>query len=509
MPFRLALAAGLTALASLTALAPLSASAAPTRNHYVDCSARHAGDGTSARPWNSLAAVSQHTAFEPGDAILVRRGTTCTGRVHALGSGSPARPIVLGAYGSGTRPTLAGGGTAQFTGVVGLADQHDWVIQDLHITNRTKSAWASTYRSGVLITNTGIGRLANITVQRMAIDDVTSNVAESGGAGSRQWGGISLLTLTQRTANSGFDRVAIMNNTLDHVGRSGIVTWNEGGESAHDRHLRVAGNRVTWTRGDGIVLVGTSDSRIDHNVAAHSSNLEACPNCRPITPATSNAAIWSGHSNRVRIDHNEAYGTHWWGGDGEGFDIDNTAKNVTVEYNYSHDNEGGGVFLCGSINAVVRFNILQNNRKSAFAFIGNVPASGTRIYNNTIYTSKKADAGNIRYFNGPGGSDLKFYNNLVFNHARGYYMWPTKAKSASNTLIGVHKAGAPLAKGGSRRDPDLKAPGTGKVGRNTLKGYKPKHPSAFRRGVAISKSVRTDFFGKPINPKHPPRGAAG
>lgn len=44
---------------------------------------------------------------------------------------------------------------------------------------------------------------------------------------------------------------------------------------------------------------------------------------------------------------------------------------------------------------------------------------------------------------------------------------------------------------------------------STLEGYKPTHPSTFPKGVAISKSVKTDFFGKKISYKHPPRGAAG
>jgi hypothetical protein len=257
------------------------------------------------------------------------------------------------------------------------------------------------------------------------------------------------------------------------------------------------------------VTVGLAESRIDHNVSAHGSNMEGCPNCSKKSAKLANAGIWPGGSRDVRIDHNEVYGENRGGGDGEGFDIDSSTTNIVLEYNYSHDNGGGGVLLCGSDSATVRFNIFENNGLSAIAFIGTYPAKNTSIYNNTIYNSRTSGARVVRFFNGPHGSGISFKNNLVYNYSWSGYLWPTKPKTSANTLIGVRGTGSPKDAKTSTKDPGLKRPGTGKNGFRSLGGYKPKHPSTFKKGVAIPKSVTRDFFGKRINPAHPPRGAAG
>ena len=511
---RTAITAGAVLTAGLLAATPIAAfaDATPTpAKHYVDCSAKTSGDGsTQTTAWNTLSAVNKHGAFQPGDQILLKRGTTCKGRLQPSGSGSKGHPIVLGSYGSSKSalPTVAGNGTAIGTGAIQLVNAHDWTIQDLHVTNKGKAKETTAYRAGVLLINENAGHLARMVVQRLRVDQVVSNLAFKQGD-AREFGGIAVITYGRK--GGGFDDLRIMNNRIDRVGRTGIVVSNHQYPKGADRGVRIGGNTISWTRGDSIIVRGSTNARIDHNVSAHGANLWPCKQCGKITPYTANAGIWTAASKTVRIDHNEVYGEKMRGGDGEGFDIDSSAVNVVLEYNYAHDNEGGGVLFCGSNNAVARFNIFENNGKSAFAFIGSIPTKKkTSIYNNTVYNSSKSKARIVRYFNGARSAPISFKNNLLYNFSYANYLWPTKRVStAANTLVGQHTSGRPTDARTSWSNPGLRNPGSGKNGVASLRGYKPKHPSTFKRGVAIPKSVTVDFFGKKINPARPPRGAAG
>jgi parallel beta-helix repeat protein len=509
-PVRTALGAAVSAGLVLGALAgaPLSANAAPASasTHYVDCSAKKNGKGTVSSPWNSVGAVNRHGAYIPGDRILLKRKTTCKGQLSPSGSGIVGKPIVLGAYGTGARPTVAGGGTANNTGAVQIVNQQNWTVQDLHVTNRTKSANTKTYRSGVLLLNSGVGRLVGITVQRVAVDSVSSN---PGNGNTRMYGGISALTFG--TAKSGFDNLKIMDNTVKNVSRTGIIASNTQYPRSYDRNTRIAGNALSSIRGDGIVLIGAQHGRIDHNSVSGAADLGACAHCgRYGGPSTASAGIWPSAARYIRVDHNEVARSHRLGGDGEAFDIDRSARNVTLEYNYAHDNQGGGVLLTGARDSVIRFNILENNGQGALTFYGKAPSTNTSFYNNTVYLSRSAKAKVVRTFGAIKGSKVSFKNNIVYSYGAGGYQWPTKKVStAANTLIGTQGAGRPRDAKTSFAAPGLKSPGKGGNGFSTLKGYKPAHPKSFKRGVAISKTVKTDFFGKKINYKKPPRGAAG
>src|SRR5215204_498440 len=90
---------GVIVMASFTT-APASAAPRPTRTplgptptpsvaatYYVDCSAAANGNGTQASPWNNLATVNART-FAPGDNLVFKRGTTCTGFFYFSSAGT-------------------------------------------------------------------------------------------------------------------------------------------------------------------------------------------------------------------------------------------------------------------------------------------------------------------------------------------------------------------------------------------------------------------------------------
>jgi parallel beta-helix repeat protein len=500
-----ALVSGLVTGSVLTA--PIIASAATTGSkHYVDCSSKSNGNGSLSKPWNSLSAVRKHGAFEAGDQILLKRKTTCRGQLAPMGSGTAAARIVVGAYGKGAKPTVAGGGTTNNSGAVQIVNQSYWTIQDLHVTNATKSKNPKSYRSGVLLFNNNGGRLKGLTVQRLTVDSVRSN---PGNGNTRMYGGISAQTFG--TVKSGFDGLRIVNNTVKNVSRTGIISANTQYPKSYDKDVRISGNHVGSIRGDGVVIIGAQHSRVDHNVVVGAADLGTCAHCgRMGGPSTASAGIWPSATRWIRIDHNEVSKSHNKGGDGEGFDIDRSARNTTVEYNYAHDNQGGGVLLTGATDSVIRFNIFENNGQGALTFYGKAPSKNTSFHNNTVFISKRSNAKVVRTFGAIKGGKVSFKNNVVYSYGPGVYQWPSKRiATAANTLVGRHGSGRPHDSRTSFRDPGLKKAGTGGNGFSSLKGYKPKHPKSFTRGVAISKSITTDFFGKRINAKKPPRGAAG
>lgn len=493
------------ALAVGSSLVPASAQAA-SGTFYVDCASPRQGSGSSGQPWNSTAAVNDHGAFAPGDRILFKRGTTCTGQLVPAGNGAAGKPVFVGAYGSGAKPTIAGGGTGTWEGGVQLTDQQWWTVQDLHVTNTNGDATTPFYRSGVMLLNRSGGQLRGIVVQRLTIDHVVSSMSDDFN-GSRSFGGISAITMPGLAG--GFTDLLIKDNSISRVGRTGIITTNISWDTGGDVRPRITGNRVDHTRGDGIVMLGATAGRIDHNVSSNANDEWPCPDCGGVNPRTANAGVWTGSSKGVRIDHNEAYGAKQPGGDGEGFDIDISARDTVVEYNYAHDNDGGGILICGSTNATVRFNIFEDNRLGTFTFIGSIPANQTRIYNNTVSISKKAGGQVARTFGGTGGSAIRFFNNLVYNKANASYAWPTSVKAGSNTFVGVHGSSEPKGSGTKRSDPGLRAPGSGGTGMTTLRGYQPASPKKDPAGAAISSTVRADFFADRIDAKRPPRGAVG
>lgn len=501
-------------VAGAIAAAPASA-APPTAAYYVDCGRSVSGDGSMAKPWNRLQTVNAHAAFQAGDHILFKRGSACAGSLHPAGSGSAHAPITIGAYGPGQAlPTINGNGTRSGTGTVQLRNQSHWTIEDLHVTNHGTAAETNAYRSGVLLLDDDGGRLAGVTVRRLQVDAVVSNLTFKWPNDPREFGGISVVSRINHRSDSGFDGLRILRNRVTKVGRTGIVVSNHGFPKTTDHDVRIGYNTVTRARGDSIILRGSMNGRIDHNVSANGADFWPCKQCGQISPETANAAIWPAGSTNTVIEYNEAYGTHGLGGDGEGIDIDVSTNNTIVQYNYVHNNEGGGVLFCGSNNATVRFNVFQNNHAGQITFIASIPAKSSKIYNNTIYSRVGNYAKVVRTFGDPPSKTnrvrgVAFFNNLIYNmDDSGYYVWPTKPTTRTNTYIGVHGIGEPTESGKGWTDPGLRNPGSGALGFGSLSGYHPTTPRDDPKGSAIPVSATKDIFGNTIDPKRPPRGAA-
>lgn len=82
---------------------------AAVRTYYVDAvGGSDDADGTSpATAWRSLARASR-ADLGPGDRLLLRRGNRWRGTLRISARGTEERPVIVGGYGVGSRPTIGG-----------------------------------------------------------------------------------------------------------------------------------------------------------------------------------------------------------------------------------------------------------------------------------------------------------------------------------------------------------------------------------------------------------------
>lgn len=104
--------------------------------------------------------------------------------------------------------------------------------------------------------------------------------------------------------------------------------------------------------------------------------------------------------------------------DGEGFDIDIGCRNVTFRYNYSHDNDGGGILLCNTGGQVALCDEEGNVRKDENGKIvtmkGKADRNGAYIRNNVFARNGKTEGNYPALMHVAGPCDnVYFENNTV------------------------------------------------------------------------------------------------
>jgi hypothetical protein len=78
-----------------------------TADYYIDAtSGDDSNEGTLInRPWKTLAKIN-NSSFQPGDNIYLKRGETWREKLIISSSGSQAKPIIYGSYGTGANPRI-------------------------------------------------------------------------------------------------------------------------------------------------------------------------------------------------------------------------------------------------------------------------------------------------------------------------------------------------------------------------------------------------------------------
>ncbi|UKS26885.1 DNRLRE domain-containing protein [Paenibacillus sp. HWE-109] len=466
--------------------------------YYVDSvSGSDSNNGlSSSAPWKTLAKVNA-TTYQPGDTILFKSGSVWSGQLHPLGSGTVGSPIVIDKYGTGSKPIINGDGLTGAT--LYFFNQQYWEINNLEVTNIAGSAGE---RYGVKVEAQDVGTYHHFYIKNMYIHDITGTNTDA----LKVTGGM-LVMVSGTAVRTKWDDVLIEGNTVERADRTGISTgssWgnNDGlGNFEPFTQLVIRGNQLNDIGGDGIVMRASIDGLIEYNVVntAHARDTHY------------DAAIWPINSTRPVMQFNEAYNTKT-SQDGQGFDCDYNLTGCTVQYNYSHDNEGGFLLIMGigsirNDNMIVRYNISQNDHTRIFQFDSSYTPLNNQIYNNTFYIGSGLST-NIT--TGIGGSNpLNFKNNIVYNAGSGGYIVKANDIYDYNLFYGNHPASEPADAHKITSDPLLVAPGTGGIGLSSLDGYKLGFGSpALGSGTVISSNGGRDYWGNVVSASAAPnRGA--
>jgi len=495
--------------------------------YYVDASAGADGNpGTSqAAPWKTLAKVNTIT-FGAGDKILLRAGQQWVEQLKPKGSGVSGNPITIGAYGDGPRPIVDGrnvaGGGAGGAAVL-LHNVSHWTVTGLEVVNDTGTNNVGTTsarganRSGIMAYNSSGTGKHGIVIRDNYVHDV-NGCFECSGANAQTNGGIAVVADTMNGLSNGassYDGVQILDNVVERVGRTGIV-FNDNStgflfylvaQDALSKNVTIAGNRLKDIDGDGIILAGSVNNLIERNRIDTAGLVTVSGSTQPGT-----VGMFIAKTINSTMQFNEVSGVRFNVVDGQAYDVDLLTSNSVVQYNYSHDNEGGMILLMGGLfsgtNATVRYNLSVND-----AFVANGVftlssglMSGAKIYNNTAYIAPGLSS-RPTYQSGWDGDNhnpWSFRNNVIVNHGTGTWEQPkgNGTTISHNLIFGNHTAGEPADAYKITADPQMIAPlAVAPEGLGAVAGYGLALTSpAVGTGAVISGSGDRDYFGNPVSP---------
>ena len=393
--------------AETAAAAPAGAEKSPM--YYVSPSGDDGATGLSpTAAWRTIARVNSQ-ALRPGDQVLLKAGATFAGTIYLepAESGTPAAPIAIGSYGRTGRATIDGGtGSALFA----------YNAAGIRIANLAfeGSGSSTNHSAGISFYNDLAG---NVSLRFLRITNVEVSGFEDG------------VLIGGYNGKSGYEDIEITDSSLHGNRDSGLNIYGPPFHAAAPIYVNSAvsvsrvtafdnlgdPDNLTKNSGNGIVFGSVKDGTIDHSSMYGNGSLCRAPE------GPSGVLVYD--STDVTVEHNEAYSNHRDGpADGNGIDLDQNVSNSTVQYNYSHDNDGPGLLLytgqnnSAHVGNTVRYNISENDsRRGAHGGIqlgGRI--YGDAIYQNTVYTSPSG-AGTpkpLRVLS--AGSGITVRNNILF-----------------------------------------------------------------------------------------------
>lgn len=515
-----ALAAVLAVVALMGAAAvPAAAEAGEGPAYYVDAvNGNDANDGASpGSAWKTLEKVSA-TTFAPGDRILLKRGCAFNGVLWPKGSGTEGNPIVIDAYGEGSRPIIDGQGVCYdkdsdpsnyVDAAVYFCDQEYITVRNLEVTN---DAEALADRMGIHFdakakTDGKAGRYVNyrgLTVENCYVHDIASD--HTNGEHAR----MAAIITWSRNWYASFSDVLIQNNEIANADSCGIYMSGHSPAGAGTGN-RILNNYLHDIGGNGIITIECVAPLVEYNVVSNSHYLST-QHC---------VAFWPFGCEDATFRFNEAYGTKT-AIDGQGLDCDYQCTGTLFEYNYAHDNDGGFILICcepttwdGKFayndNIVVRYNIGQNNGGGNGAQIqltGQI--KNTTVYNNTLYVPWGYNSDIVSTYSKDNvcyPDNTRFYNNLIYSYSGGAYTFleATNTVWENNAFFGKHHSTEPDDPYKLTDDPRVVNPGGADVGLDSCGAYALYNDSPLigaGKSVDVSSSGFTncgeDFFGNPV-----------
>ncbi len=358
--------------------------------YYVDPQADLGNDGLSASsPLSTLDEVNE-LKLNPGDAILFKNDGEWHGTLQISYSGTEGKPITVGNYGDGVnRPAIHGDGVVD-TAVFG-SDVSYITVENLEVTNESDQ----TKRLRGIYFNAVVENVSGLVVQNCYVHNVDSapDVFEEERKYSdpHYCGGIMMMagTADSPAMDVKFDDILIRNNKVDSCSLCGI-TVGSADIITLSTNIKVVGNYVSNCFGDAILLFGVDGGLVEGNIADSNGTRN--------NVSEAYAGIWCFGSQNIVFQYNESFG-FGISQDGQGFDIDAYCDNITIQYNYSHDNYGGFLLIMDlGIDGrhTVRYNVSRNDGTSFITTSLCLSNGGVRhqqidLYNNTYYTTKPID----------------------------------------------------------------------------------------------------------------------
>jgi hypothetical protein len=518
------------------ALGGLAAPAYAT-DYYVSPSGNDAAVGTSvSTPWQTIARVNQAT-LASGDRVFFQAGATFNGNLllDAGDGGTPTAPVTFASYGTGHASITASSGTALFI-------YNRAAVQVSSLDFRGADAPGS---NGIAV----YSDLAGATpLPFVRIDDVEVSGFGQDGIQIGAWGGAA-----------GFADIRITRSLIHDNDRTGILTYADRPNvhrNVYIGYTKAYSNpglaSATTNTGSGIVLGSVDGGTVERSVA-HDNGARSTTSEGPV-------GIWAYDSAHIVIQHNESYRNHTGGpADGGGFDLDQNVSDSTVQFNYSHDNDGAGYLLAQAYATdthhgnIVRFNISQDDgRKNGYggieiwgrtidaaidhntvvtsaatsgtpaairihnAGVAGVRAQGVRVVNNIFYTSGPALLARVTS-DQLVAAPVLFAGNSYYGASAFTIAW---GASTLSSLVAFRNVGQEQVSGiavGLSGDPGLRAAGTGgtlddATRLESLEVYRPGDASNVRdRGLALSTfglaAAPVDYFGTSLAGVVPDVGA--
>lgn len=403
-------------IAALLAGIPLAACghATPAAQHpatyYLSPSGDDSASGTSpAAPWRTLGRASS-AVLRPGTRLLLQGGRRFTGQL-TLGprdGGDPAKPVVIGAYGSGTPTIVARRGAGVMV--------YDTGGIDIHSLDLAGEASGPRSTAGITVYSDlrGSRRLSHIQIRNI-------------GAHNFEYG----ISLGSR-GRAGFRDVSIIDATLHGNAGAGLETYGPpfdaaspsyANENIHIARIRSYDNRgdpeiTAYSSGSGIVLGSVKDASVAWSTAYDNGGAGRS------VPGPE--GIWAYDSTGVVIEHNLSYGTKTWNRiDGNGFGLDQNVSDSYLQYNFSYGNAGAGYLLYSRLkngaqkDNVVRFNISLRDGQSHTSRFGGITLYGrvrnTSVYQNTVIAGSPPDS--LTLVLGKNIRHATVRNNIFLNHS--------------------------------------------------------------------------------------------
>ena len=456
-------------------------------------------------PWKTLDRVNG-VIFNPGDHILFKANSQFDGHLWPKGKGNPDAPIIIDMYGEGTKPVINAGGF--YNEALMLFNTECWEINNLELVNKGKGN--PPFRTGICVRIDNFGIARHIYLKNLVIRDVNGTSYKTargpdvinelyqvvGKLGfdseSFRWGaGIRINNLGD-SIRSCFEDLLIEGCHLMRTDRDGIDLYSA--YTSFERNwfpnkkVVIRNNLIEDFGGDGIVVRGCDSALIEHNVLRYGRM--RCPDYA--------AGIWPHFCSNTVIQFNEV--SHMHGVlDGMAYDSDGHCRNTIIQYNYSHDNDGGFILVCGgssNIGTIIRYNISQNDKHRILYFTG--PAIDLQFLNNTIYLEEELDV--YALWGGGEKSNCIFANNILYFKGKGRYqkgMAGIAAKNIFNNYFYGNHIDLPKIPGNYYNDPGLMNPGSGGDGFSSLGAYRLRSGSpAINAGLTFENLGNRDFEGK-------------